>query len=76
MLARGTKWPGAIGGKVRDPSGNPSRRVIGIRATDAEHEVWQRAAEMRGLNLGEWTRQALNEIAARQVRSKRSKSKP
>jgi hypothetical protein len=29
----------AIGGKVRDPSGNPSRRVIGIRVTDAENGI-------------------------------------
>lgn len=76
MLARGTRWPGAIGGKARDPSGKPSVRVIGIRATEAERETWQQAAEARGITLAEWTREALNDYAARPARSKRSKSKP
>jgi hypothetical protein len=67
MLARGTKWPGALGGKARHPSGEPSSRVIGIRGTNVEAEMWRRAAEARGLSLNDWTRQALNEIAERQA---------
>ena len=56
MLARGTTWPGAIGGKARDPSGKPSRVVLGIRVTEAEREVWQRAADAHGLPVTEWVR--------------------
>jgi hypothetical protein len=64
MLARGTKWPGAIGGKTRDPSGKPSR-IIGIRVTQAEREEWLRAAEARGVSLTEWLRFAAKELLER-----------
>jgi hypothetical protein len=78
-LARGTKWPGAIGGKSRDPSGAPSR-TVGIRATDDERAAWQRAADASGIRLTDWARRSLNQIAARAVakvaRPKRSRSKP
>jgi hypothetical protein len=88
MLARGTKWPGAIGGKTRDPSGKPSR-IVGIRVTEAERNTWQRAADERGVSLTEWLRMAATEMLARPsapaessgkpkkpARSKRSRSKP
>jgi hypothetical protein len=83
-FARGTKWPGAIGGKARDPSGKPSRRVTGIRGTDDERDTWQRASAAKELSLYEWIRRALNEVAARDLseatarpaRAKRSRSKP
>jgi len=91
MQARGTKWPGAIGGKTRDPSGKPSR-IIGIRVTQAERETWQLAADERGVSLTEWLRMAATEMLARTLhttattetgkastrpkRSKRSKTKP
>jgi hypothetical protein len=64
MQARGTKWPGAIGGKTRDPSGKPSR-IIGIRVTQAERETWQVAADERGVSLTEWLRMAATEMLAR-----------
>jgi hypothetical protein len=75
VLARGTKWPGAIGGRARDPSGKPSRPVA-LRATDDEREKWQGAAEERDLSLAEWARESLNETADRQARAKRPKGKP
>ena len=88
MSARGTKWPGAIGGKTRDPSGKPSR-IIGIRVTDAERGMWQRAANARGVSLTEWLRVAATEMLSRSPtgaessakskrtsRSKRSRSRP
>jgi hypothetical protein len=79
VLARGTKWPGAIGGKPRDPSGKPSR-TVGIRATDNERTAWQLAADASGLSLTDWARRSLNQVAAKAApkaaRSKRSKSKP
>lgn len=68
-LARGTKWPGAIGGKLRDPSGKPSH-PIAIRATDEERAAWQRAADERETNLTVWARDALNAAAAQPVRPK------
>jgi len=78
-LARGTKWPGAIGGKSRDPSGKPSR-TVGIRATDDERAAWLRAADASGLKLTDWARRSLNQVAARAAakitRTKRSKAKP
>ena len=64
MLARGTKWPGAVGGRPRDPSGKPSR-TVGIRATDDERAAWQRAAEGSGISLTDWARRSLNQVAAR-----------
>ena len=77
--ARGTKWPGAIGGKSRDPSGKPSR-TVGIRATDDERTAWQRAADTGGISLTDWARRSLNQVAARATakvaRSKRPKGKP
>jgi hypothetical protein len=72
MLARGTRWPGAVGGKARDPGGKPSRVVLGIRVTEDERETWQRAADARGLSVTEWVRVAANEAAA----PRRSKRKP
>lgn len=79
MFARGTKWPGAIGGKSRDPSGKPSR-TVGIRATDDERAAWQRAADAGGLSLTDWACRSLNQVASRAagkgVRSKRPKGKP
>ena len=75
VLARGTKWPGAIGGKIRHPSGKTSKPVA-LRATDDEREAWQRAADELGISLAEWARASLNERAARPARSKRPKSKP
>jgi hypothetical protein len=79
VLARGTKWPGAIGGKPRDPSGKPSR-TVGIRATDDERAAWQRAADASGTGLTDWARRSLNQVAARATpkgaRAKRSKGKP
>ena len=78
VLARGTKWPGAIGGRPRHPSGKPTR-TVGIRATDDEREAWQRAAEASEISLTEWARQSLNQVAAKATvkgaRSKRSKGK-
>ena len=68
-LARGTKWPGAIGGKLRDPSGKPSR-PIAIRATDDERAAWQRAADERETSLTVWARDTLNSAAAQPVRPK------
>lgn len=73
-LARGTKWPGAIGGRVRDPSGKPSKPVA-LRATDDERAAWESAADEHGMTLAEWARACLNEMAAR-PRSKRLKGKP
>jgi len=64
VLARGTKWPGAVGGRPRDPSGKPSR-TVGIRATDDERAAWQRAAEGSGISLTDWARRSLNQVAAR-----------
>lgn len=76
MLARGTKWPGAVGGKTRDPSGKPSR-IIGIRVTDAEREAWQRAADARGVSLTEWLRGAATELLSRSpMTSAEGSSKP
>lgn len=79
VLARGTKWPGAVGGKSRDPSGKPSR-TVGIRATDDERTAWQRAADASGIRLTDWARRSLNQVAARAApkvaRPKRSKGKP
>lgn len=76
VLARGTKWPGAVGGKSRDPSGKPSR-TVGIRATDDERTAWQRAAEASGSSLTEWARRWLNQVAAKAAtkvtRTKRSR---
>ena len=64
VLARGTKWPGAVGGKSRDPSGKPSR-TVGIRATDDERAAWQHAADASGSSLTEWARRSLNQVAAK-----------
>jgi hypothetical protein len=75
MLARGTKWPGAIGGKTRDPSGKPSR-IVGIRVTDAEREAWQRAADARGVSLTEWLRLAATEMLAHTTTTTESGAKP
>ena len=79
VLARGTKWPGAVGGKPRDPSGKPSR-TVGIRATDDERAAWQRAAEASGSSLTDWARRSLNQLAARTIakgaRVRRSKGRP
>jgi hypothetical protein len=67
-LARGTKWPGAIGGKPRHASGQPSKPLT-IRATDDERAAWQRAADERKTRLTAWAREMLNE-ASRPTRSK------
>jgi len=82
VLARGTKWPGAVGGKPRDPSGKPSR-TVGIRATDDERAAWQRAADAIGMKLTDWARHSLNQVAkgppnqvAKGTRSKRARGKP
>lgn len=78
VLARGTKWPGAIGGKPRDPRGKPTR-TVGIRVTDDERASWQRAADASGSRLTDWARESLNQIAAKTApkgaRSKRPKGK-
>src|SRR5947207_3920880 len=58
VLARGTKWPGAVGGKPRDPRGKPSR-TVGIRATDDERTAWQRAADASEISLTNWARLSL-----------------
>lgn len=60
-LARGTGWPGAVGGKVRAPSGAPSKPV-GVRATDEERAAWVRAAGER--KLSDWIWDTLNAAAA------------
>ena len=77
--ARGTKWPGAVGGKSRDPSGKPSR-TVGIRATDDERTSWQRAANASGSSLTDWARRSLNQVAAKAnakvAHPRRSKGKP
>ena len=70
-LARGTKWPGAIGGKPRAANGQPSKPLT-IRATDDERAAWQRAADERHVRLTAWARETLNE----HVRPARSKGKP
>lgn len=64
MQARGTKWPGAIGGKPRDPSGKPSK-IVGIRVTEDEREAWQAAADTRDVSLTEWLRLAATEMLER-----------
>ncbi|HWU90541.1 MAG TPA: hypothetical protein VN253_24920 [Kofleriaceae bacterium] len=67
--ARGTGWPGAIGGKTRAASGEPSVYQISVRVTAEERELWLAAAgEGR---LADWIRSTLT-VAARQ----RTKSKP
>jgi len=76
-LARGTGWPGALGGKIRAPSGAPSKPV-GVRATDDERAAWERAAGER--KLSDWIRDTLNAAAAATpsppLRATRSKGKP
>ena len=66
---RGTGWPGAIGGKPRSASGQPSVYQISVRITAEERDSWLAAAGDG--RLADWIRSTLNG-AARQ----RSKSKP
>jgi hypothetical protein len=63
-LARGTKWPGARGGRVADPSGKPRSRFVAIMATDEQRARWAAAAAERGLTLSQWTREALDAYSA------------
>ena len=69
-LARGTGWPGAVGGKPRALSGERSTRSIGVRATAEERAAWESAAGDR--RLSDWIRDTLNVAAGRT----RPKSKP
>ena len=67
---RGTKWPGAIGGKARD--GKPSTHQIGVRINDDERKAWEKAAA--GRPLADWIRLTCN--AAAPPTKLRSKPKP
>ena len=65
-LARGTRWPG--GGRAprpRDPTGKPSDAQIGLRATQDERALWERAADAREQSLTAWARNELNTAATR-----------
>jgi hypothetical protein len=59
--ARGTGWPGAIGGKTRMPTGEASVYQISVRVTAEERELWLAAAG--GGPLAEWIRSTLTAAA-------------
>lgn len=66
--ARGTGWPGAIGGKPRAASGEASVYQISVRVTAEERELWLAAAgEGR---LADWIRSTLTAAARQRVKSK------
>jgi hypothetical protein len=70
LEARGTGWPGAIGGKPRRTTA--SVHTVSVRVTTEERDLWQSAAGER--RLSDWVRDSLNDIAAAAVRH--SKPKP
>jgi len=65
---RGTGWPGAIGGKPRDASGQPSVYQISVRVTAEERELWLVAAGEG--SLANWMRTTLTEVARALVKPK------
>jgi hypothetical protein len=78
-LARGTRWPGAgRSRRPRDPTGKPSDAQIGIRATQDERAMWERAADAREQSLTAWARNELTAAATRtlaELADSRSRSK-
>lgn len=59
--ARGTKWPGAIGGAPR--AGKPARHQIAVRVTDDERAAWAELATGHG-SLAGWIRKTCNAAVA------------
>lgn len=60
--AQANGWPGAIGGKPRDASDQPSVYQISVRVTAEERELWLAAGEG---SLANWMRTTLTERCAR-----------
>jgi hypothetical protein len=58
---RGTGWPGAIGGKPRAASGEPSLYQISVRITAEERDLWRAAAGDDA--LANWMRTTLTAAA-------------
>ena len=65
---RGTGWPGAIGGKPRSASGQPSVFQISVRVTAEERDLWLAAASEGP--LANWMRTTLTEAARELVKAK------